>query len=160
MLRAFGIARDSLPSPWELVILGTGELQEQLEALAASERISENVRFAGYVENPYPALATAHVFVHSARWEGFGVAILEAAALGLPIVATDCPGGPREILGGEAGILVPPEDPVALANALLAVAREKRLQHQLALKASRRADFYAPAHIARRVLELAERLKR
>ena len=156
MLRAFGRANDQLPRPWELVLIGTGELRDELRALAEAEGISSHVHFSGYVENPYQVLASAQVFVHSARWEGCPVAVLEAAALGLPTVATNSPGGTREILAEGAGILVPPDDPLAFAEALVAVANEEGLRKKLAVNASRRADAYAPVRIAERVLKLVE----
>jgi glycosyltransferase involved in cell wall biosynthesis len=154
MLRAFGRANKDLPRTWELMLLGTGELRDELASLAEAEGISSHVHFRGYVENPYPILASAQVFVHSARWDGGPLAILEAAALGLPIVATNSPGGTREILTDEAGILVPPDDPDAFADALIVVASKKDLREELSLKAGQRADQYTPARIAERVLGL------
>jgi len=91
--------------------LGDGELRESLQALAASLGISDVVEFTGYVDNPYKYLSRADLFVLSSKWEGFGLCIIEALACGCPVVSTDCPNGPREILvDGEYGRLVPVGD--------------------------------------------------
>lgn len=72
----------------------------------------------GFQQNPYPFFARSEVFVLSSRWEGLGLVILEAMALGLPVIATDCPYGPREITKeGRYGILIPPDNAPALAEA-------------------------------------------
>jgi glycosyltransferase involved in cell wall biosynthesis len=78
------------------------------------------VKFAGMVSNPFPYMRAADLFVFSSAWEGFGNVLVEAMAAGAPIVSTDCPHGPFEILeGGKWGRLVPPGDSAALASAML-----------------------------------------
>jgi glycosyltransferase involved in cell wall biosynthesis len=156
MLRAFGLAKDRLPDPWELIVLGEGELRDELVALADEEGLGDNVRFPGFVDNPFALLASADVFVHSARWEGCPVAVLEAIALGLPAVATDCPGGTREILANGAGILVPMDDPRAFADAVVTTAGDEALRADLSAKARRQAEEFAPVRAAERVLRLRE----
>jgi glycosyltransferase involved in cell wall biosynthesis len=156
MLRAFGLAKDRLPNPWELIVLGEGELRNELTALARGEGLGDNVRFPGYVENPFEVLASADVFVHSARWEGCPVAVLEAIALGVPSVATDCPGGTREILANGAGILVPMDDPEAFANAVVATAADETLRADLSVNARRQAEAFSPVRTAEQVLRLGE----
>lgn len=79
-------------------------------------------RPAGFAENPFAFLARSSLFVLSSRYEGFANVLVEALALGVPVVSTDCPHGPREILDdGRFGPLVPVGDPVALAEAILSV---------------------------------------
>ncbi len=74
----------------------------------------------GFVNNPYPYMSNADVFVLSSRWEGFGIVIAEAMACGTPVVSTDCPSGPAEILeNGRYGKLVPVGDSDAVAEAIL-----------------------------------------
>jgi glycosyltransferase involved in cell wall biosynthesis len=105
-----------------LLILGEGKERTKLEDMASRLGISNRVFMPGFQENPYPFFIRADVFVLSSRYEGLGIVLLEAITLGLPVVATDCPYGPREILkDGKYGILVPPEDATALAEAAYAL---------------------------------------
>ncbi|RAL21122.1 glycosyl transferase [Lujinxingia litoralis] len=102
-----------------LLILGEGELRAELEARIADLGLEQDVAMPGFVSNPYACMARADVCVLSSRWEGFGNVLVEALAVGAPVVATDCPGGPGEILeGGRWGRLVPVGDALALARAL------------------------------------------
>ncbi|MGI8777100.1 MAG: glycosyltransferase [Acidimicrobiales bacterium] len=108
-----------LPEECRLVILGEGPARPRLEALAVELGIAGRVDLPGYSANPYPALRAADVFVLSSRWEGLPTVLIEALTFDTPIVATDCPSGPREILdGGAWGRLAPPADPVRLADAI------------------------------------------
>jgi glycosyltransferase involved in cell wall biosynthesis len=105
-----------------LFILGEGEDRHQLEQLISSLGIGSYVRMPGWVENPYAYMKRAGVFVLSSRWEGFGLVIAESLACGTPVVSTDCPSGPAEILdGGTFGTLVQVGDSDAMAVAILDV---------------------------------------
>lgn len=105
-----------------LVILGRSSGRDDLEHLAGELGIKDRVDFPGFVDNPYAYMAKADVFVLSSAWEGFGNVLVEAMACGTPVVSTDCPGGPSEILdGGEYGPLVPVGDDEAMAKAIKAV---------------------------------------
>jgi glycosyltransferase involved in cell wall biosynthesis len=117
LLRAFGRLLKTQPA--HLLILGDGSLREHLDDVTRRLGLQDWVRFAGYVENPYPLMKAADLFVLSSRYEGFGNVLVEAMLCGLPVVSTDCPSGPREILnGGDYGLLVPPGNPDALADAM------------------------------------------
>lgn len=101
-----------------LVILGEGTLLNKLKSQCKKLGVSDKVHFPGFV-NPYPVLEQSELFVLSSRWEGFGLVIAEALALGVPVVSFDCPGAPREILlDGRLGHLVQPEDCDSLAEAI------------------------------------------
>ena len=103
-----------------LIVLGEGPLRPTLLALAHNLHISEYVDFPGFVSNPFAYLANAHLFVLSSRYEGLPTVLIEAMACGCPVVSTDCPFGPAEILeNGRWGKLVPTEDPEALAKAMI-----------------------------------------
>lgn len=102
-----------------LLILGRGRRRETLLRLAAELGVGSDVDLPGFAANPYAFMANADVFVLSSRWEGMPVALIEALACGAPVVATDCPSGPREVLlGGNAGVLVPVGDAAAMAKAI------------------------------------------
>lgn len=102
-----------------LVILGRGPDKESLKALARDLEIGHRVSFPGFVDNPYAYMAKADVFVLSSAWEGFGNVLVEAMACGTPVVSTDCPGGPAEILEhGQFGPLIPVGDHEAMATAI------------------------------------------
>ncbi len=118
LLRAFAVVRSQRPA--RLVILGDGGKRAALTALAQELGMSADVSMPGHVDNPYAYMARARLFVLSSRWEGSPNVLTEALALGTPVVATDCPSGPREILrGGEVAPLVPVGDVQALARAML-----------------------------------------
>jgi glycosyltransferase involved in cell wall biosynthesis len=109
------------------MILGEGELCTELEHLAARLGIAEDFALPGFVQNPYPYLKRAAVFVLSSRWEGLPTVLVEALALGTPVVSTDCPSGPREILAdGKWGRLVPVGDAGKLAEAILETLRQPK----------------------------------
>lgn len=117
LLRAF--ARIRAKQQAKLVILGEGSLRHTLEMLTETLGISDDVVFSGFVNDPIIHMRDATVFTHSACYEGFGVVFLEALTCGLPIVATDCPGGTREVLAdGRFGTLVPVGDDLAMAVAI------------------------------------------
>ncbi len=116
LLHAF--ARHRRERNARLFLMGSGPEQGSLEALVKQLGIGEDVVFAGFIENPLPYFRAAAAFVLSSRLEGFGIAIVEALGCGTPVIATECPVGPAEILdGGRYGRLVPVGDVAALAAA-------------------------------------------
>jgi glycosyltransferase involved in cell wall biosynthesis len=84
----------------QLAIVGAGSLEKELRSQCARLGLSETITFAGFHSNPYPFYANANLFVLSSRYEGLPNVMLEAMALNTPVVATDCPGGVREIVKG------------------------------------------------------------
>ena len=117
LIRAFAQVRRTRPA--RLLILGEGEERPVLEALARELGLEQCVSLPGFVGNPYVYMAHAAVFVLSSRWEGLPTVLVEALYCGAPVVATDCPSGPREILAdGLYGRLVPVGDAAALAEAI------------------------------------------
>lgn len=133
LVKAFAILRKEMIA--RLVILGEGELKDDLEKIVGELGISEDVSMPGFVDNPYQYMNNASVFVLSSQWEGLGNVLIEAMACGCPIVSTNCPSGPEEILvSGKYGHLVPTRNPEALAKAILNVldhpAKKEILQHR------------------------------
>jgi glycosyltransferase involved in cell wall biosynthesis len=105
--------------PARLLILGEGEERTALEARSRELGVAEDVALPGFVENPYPYLRQSAVFVLSSAWEGLPTVLIEALALGTPIVSTDCPSGPAEILSnGRHGALVPVGNVETMADAM------------------------------------------
>lgn len=118
LLRAFAAVRRRRPA--RLAILGDGPLLPAIRGLADRLGVRREVLFPGFVSNPFAWMARAGVFALSSKWEGFGMVLVEALACGCPVVSTDCPSGPAEILdGGAYGRLVPVGDPQAMAEAIL-----------------------------------------
>jgi glycosyltransferase involved in cell wall biosynthesis len=102
-----------------LVLAGDGPLRKKLHSLAVELGIEERVDFLGFVSNPYKYMRRAQLLAISSQYEGFGVVVVEALACGTPIVSTNCPGGPSDILNdGEYGELVDVGDPNELAEAM------------------------------------------
>jgi len=119
LLRAFALVRAQRPC--RLMILGRGAAREALLALAAELGVAEDFALPGFVPRPYAWMAHADLFAFSSRWEGLGFVLIEALAVGTPVVATDCPSGPREVLAqGRFGRLVPVDDHQAMAQAIRA----------------------------------------
>jgi len=120
LLRAFAQVRSRRPC--RLVILGEGKERSALTALVERLGITPHVEMPGFVANPFAYLRRAALFVLSSAWEGSPNVLIEALALAVPSVATDCPSGPREILcEGRYGPLVPVGDDEALAEAMEAM---------------------------------------
>jgi len=109
-----------------LLILGSGPSRDELERLAGTLGIAQHVEFLGFVQNPLPFMRQADAFVLSSRFEGFGNVLVEALGCGTPIVSTNCPYGPADILAhGKYGLLVPPQEPAALAGGLSRIIDER-----------------------------------
>lgn len=143
LLEAFVRVRQSIPA--YLWIIGEGKERQKLEKQLQRFGLADCVSLLGFQPNPYQYIATADVFVLSSLFEGFGNVIVEAMACGTPVVATNCPSGPGEIItNGVNGILVPPANTEVLAKAILQVLNSCLLQQQLSVAGKERAwDFQA-----------------
>ena len=118
LLRAFAKLRKKMPA--RLIILGEGELRHTLQQQAEKLKIDSDVSLHGFADNPFKYLKNANVFALSSFYEGLPTVLIEALACGCPVVSTDCPSGPNEILeNGRYGALVPVDNDEAFANALL-----------------------------------------
>ena len=139
----------------DLAIVGDGPDRAALENLTRQLNLSQRIHFLGHQDNPFPYMARAECFVLSSIWEGFGLVLIEAMALGLPCISTDCPSGPSEILDrGRHGLLVPIRDPQALADAIGQVARSPDLQRELSRRSLRRAEDFTLRQMAARYRDL------
>lgn len=110
-----------------LVIIGEGPERERLTAEIRRTGLERAVDLPGFDDNPFSLMKRADAFVLCSAWEGLPTVLIEALSLGTPIVSTDCPSGPAEILdGGKWGRLVPVDDADALARAIVEILREPR----------------------------------
>ena len=142
LINVFSRVRKSLPC--RLLIIGTGEEKENLVNMVNALGLNDDVEFLGFQRNPFKYMARSSLFVLSSLYEGFGNVIVEAMALGLPVISTDCPSGPSEIIEhGKSGILVPPEDEGALEQAILNLLTNDGLRSQLSHEARIRAQYFA-----------------
>ncbi|MEA2725016.1 MAG: hypothetical protein QOH59_2787 [Gemmatimonadales bacterium] len=118
MLRAFAKVREQRPGA-VLLLAGRGSLQADTETLARELKLGDGVRFLGVRQDVSELMSAADGYVMSSAWEGMPIVLLEAAAAGLPIVATRVGGNPEVVVDDEGGFLVPPRDPEALGAAML-----------------------------------------
>jgi glycosyltransferase involved in cell wall biosynthesis len=157
LIDAYAMARPELP----LCILGEGPERERLEARIAALGLDRKIKLLGYVKNPFAIVGRAELFVSASHCEGFPNAMAEAMALRLPVIATDCPSGPAEVLAGvettattdvfqaEYGLLVPVRRPDALARAMDMMDKPERRLHY-SLMARQRMDSFRIGAIAER----------
>jgi GT2 family glycosyltransferase len=151
------VLREGLPH--ELAILGEGPLRTSLEALAGQLGVSRSVVLPGFVSNPLPSVADASLFVLSSRREGLALALLEALALGVPIVATRCGDGAELILGdGAFGKLVTPGSVDELAEAIAAHLRDPQELRQRAGSAATHVDRFDLQRVSAEYLQVLEQV--
>lgn len=127
----------------ELWILGSGELEVQLKQMSDELGIAKVVKFLGFKDNPFDFFTKADLFVLSSEFEGFGNVIVEAMISQLPIVSTDCPHGPNEILeGGKHGVLVDVCDSNVLFEGIKRMVQDENLRQRFILSGYKRAEKY------------------
>ncbi|WP_211341261.1 glycosyltransferase [Desulfoglaeba alkanexedens] len=155
LFKAFAIARRE--RPLRLLVLGEGKLRQDLTALASQLGIAGDLQMPGFVDNPYPYMARSALLVLSSIYEGLPNVVVQALACGCPVVSTDCPSGPAEILdNGRYGTLVPVKDEDSLAVAMLRnleVAWDKDLL-------MKRAQDFSVERATRHYLDVIERVCR
>jgi glycosyltransferase involved in cell wall biosynthesis len=136
LLRAVPLIREEIPAV-KVVIAGGGPLESKLASAMKRLRIGESATLLGERKDAREVLAAADVFVLPSLWEGLPYVLVEAAALGKPIVATDIDGVREVVRSGETGVLVPPRDPGGLAAALILLLRDRDLAGKLGERARR-----------------------
>ncbi|MGO9603880.1 MAG: glycosyltransferase family 4 protein [Candidatus Binataceae bacterium] len=139
-------------------VAGDGALREELEREAESLGIGGRVRFMGRIEDSRAMLWALDIFVFPSLWEGLGVAAIEASACGLAIVASDAGGIGEVVINGKSGILVPPANPAALAEAIAQLAGSPGERSRMGDGARERAEAeFAMSTMAERTLALYRR---
>jgi glycosyltransferase involved in cell wall biosynthesis len=156
-LRAFAAVRDRHPDAF-LVLLGEGPERERLERLRGELRLDDAVALPGRAGDVAAWLDRAELLVHPARWEGFGLVLLEAMLAARAVVATRVSAVAEIVVEGETGLLVPPDDADALAAALDRVLSDPALPQRLGAAGSARA--HAEFSVARMAAATADVYRR
>lgn len=136
------------------LVVGQGPLADELDDLHRRLGLGDRLRLLGYRTDAPAVVGAADLFVLSSRHEGLPVALMEALALGVPVVATEVGGVPEAIRPGVEGLLVPPDDPAALAAAVLVLAGDDARRATLAAAAADRSAAFDIARAERRLEDL------
>ncbi len=158
LLAAFAQLANSFPD-WGLVILGEGTQKPPLRQQAARLGIADRIFWAGTVNPPYGLLRAADLFAFPSRHEGFGIALVEAMACGLPLVASNCRPGPGELIDSmQEGLLIPPGDAPSLCEALRTLMSDANLRAQMTRAARKKAEQFDLPHLMPRWDQLLDEL--
>lgn len=142
LLQSFRIVRDQLKT--KLLIVGEGPYEQKIREQIALLKLDEDVHMVGFQENPFKYIARGDVFVLSSLSEGLPGALIEAMALGVPVVSTDCPSGPGEIIeSGDNGILTPVGNAHDLAEACLSILNDHLLRDRFVAGGRARAEYFS-----------------
>jgi glycosyltransferase involved in cell wall biosynthesis len=151
LVRAMARVREKVPARLLIVGQGEGEHRGLIDSLKVKLGLQDAVQLHGFDPNPYKFMRAADLFVMSSEWEGPGHVLIEAQALGTPIVSTDCPAGPRDtLLDGRAGLLVPVGDSQAVADAIVESLTNRETALQRAQVGIENRDIYFPERVAER----------
>lgn len=157
LLEAFADFNQSFPE-YELHVFGQGELKESLEQRAEKLGIASKVVWHGFCANVKDKIKDSKMFVLSSDYEGISNSMLEAIAMGVPTITTDCPiyGARSYIQNDISGVLTPVGDKEALVNAMIKVAEDDKFAEKLSVNGSAIRNSYSVSGIAKRFLKAAE----
>lgn len=142
LLRAFRRIRER--TLCRLLIVGEGPYEEEIRGWVRDFGVADDVAVLGFQENPFKYMARADLVVLSSFSEGLPSTLIEAMALGVPVVSTDCPSGPAEIIrDGESGFLVAVGDEASMADRCLAILRDDSLRSRLSVRCLERAEAFS-----------------
>lgn len=159
LVRAMPFVLRQLPE-CSLSLVGDGPDRPGIESLAVKLGVSSRITFHGSVSNPYPSMADSDIFAMPSLSEGFGLGILEAWAMGLPVVASRAGAIPELVEDGRDGLLVPPQDPEGLAAAILRVAADRTLAERLIAEGRKDVGRFSPGPMVEKTAALYSRLRR
>ena len=155
LLRAMRLVVDRQPA--HLLVIGSGPLEQDLRATARGLGLAEHVHFLGSREDVLAILPCLDMVVSSSLWEGFPTVLLEAMALGVPVVASDVSGSRELVRDGETGVLAPPRAPAKLAEAILSSLADREGARAMAARARIHASRYTIQNAALRFGEICRR---
>jgi glycosyltransferase involved in cell wall biosynthesis len=143
--------RANLPKEkWQLNLLGDGSNREELENLTKNYNLQNNINFLGFKKNPYKYMKNSDLFILSSLWEGFGHVVAESMACGTPVLSTDCPHGPREILdNGKYGWLVKNNDVKELSEKIRYLFYNQEEIKNMKIKVKERVEYFDAKNIVK-----------
>ncbi len=151
LIEAFALTKTK--DKCKLLILGEGELREELEAQIKEYKLEDKLILVGFDENPFKYIAKSRFLVSSSHHEAFPMALIESMSLNIPVVSTDCPTGPREIVNHEEnGLLTPVGDAKALAEAIDRVYFDNDFYDSLKANTKASAEHLKVENIAKEML--------
>lgn len=157
LVEAAGILRDRNLS-FEVIIVGDGPERRRIEELVRHLDLEQQVVFRGYLDNPFAVLKTFDIHVVPSHEEGFGFTVLEAMALGRPVIATHVGGLVDLIEDGKTGLLVPPGDPQALADAIEVLANDSDLRKRLVDQAEKGLERFSVETMCSKTIDVYQGL--
>ncbi|MCH5222374.1 MAG: glycosyltransferase family 4 protein [Muribaculaceae bacterium] len=154
LIRAYSIVANRYPD-WKLIIYGDGSQEQSIRKQIASLKLTDKILLPGVTESPVEALAEASLFVLSSKFEGFGLTIIEAMAVGLPVVSYECPCGPKDVISdGRDGFLVKTGDEQALAEKIIYLIENPQVRKQMGAAAKLKSLDYSIERITQMWMEL------
>jgi glycosyltransferase involved in cell wall biosynthesis len=157
LLEAADRVRQAVPDV-RFVLVGQGVLEPAVRTRAAELGLQETVVFAGFREDATRIIGSFDVLAIPSQYDGLSIALLEAMSLGKPPVLTRAGGNPEVVTDGEHGLVVPTEDPVALADNIVTLLRDPALRRRLGESARRRAEDFDIRAAVRRTEEIYQGL--
>lgn len=153
LIKAFKLVLESIDA--KLIILGKGSLEAELMKLCIDLGIEDKVTFYGFTNNPYKYVKKSDLFVLTSKWEGFGHVIVEAMAVGTPVVVTNCKSGPYEIIkDDEFGLLTEVGNQREIASSIVRLLQDGKMQLEYSEKGIQRANDFNSEKIVREYEEL------
>ena len=136
ILKALANLKDKLS--FRFIIMGSGNLKKNLQNYIDQKNLNENIKIINFKKNPFPLLKSADLFILSSKYEGLPNVLLEALVLKKPIISSNCPTGPREILeGGKYGLLFKNDNKSDLQNKIIEFSNNKKKYYKKVLKSQK-----------------------
>ena len=159
LLKSFALMHRSETSNVALLLVGDGPDREYLQRLAKELGIDGKVHFLGFNKNPFPLIRAAKALILSSRYEGMPMVLVEAMALGTPVISSDCPVGPHDLLeGGKNGVLTPVGDVETMTAAMTRLLHDSALREKYSANGLVRAEEFSPSKANQRMLALMDEL--